>query len=103
MKSIIDGKLYDTEKAEEIAEWENMQNCTDFHWYYERLFVTTKRNYFLHGQGGAASRYAESGGGISSGSEAIIALTDDEAFDWLAKHGHTDVALEHFPAMIEDA
>jgi hypothetical protein len=103
MKSIINGKLYDMEKAKEIAYWQNMPNCTEFNWYCERLFVTTKRNYFLHGEGGAASRYAESGGGSSWGSEAIIALTDEEAFDWLAKHGHTDVALEHFPSMIEDA
>ena len=37
MKSIINGKRYDTETAQELASWDNGCNCGDFHECEETL------------------------------------------------------------------
>jgi len=86
MKKIIDGKLYNTATAKEIAEYEPFSNSTDFRWWREILYRTKKGQYFIYGEGGALSNYSESGGGSSWGSSTIYLLSDDEAQEWLERY-----------------
>ena len=103
MQKIIDGKRYDTEKAKLIAE-DSWSYRSDFNHYEESLYLTTKGRWFLHGQGGPASKYAESvpGGGWTGG-QAIRPLTEQEAFEWFCHHADPEDAAEHFSDLIEDA
>jgi hypothetical protein len=84
MRQIIDGKTYNTETATRLCTV-SASGCTvsDFQWWQEDLYQTAKGAYFLHGQGGALSKYSESfdGGGRTSG-ERLEALTRSEAIQW---------------------
>lgn len=84
MKQIINGKTYNTDTATHLYTV-SASGCTvsDFQWWQESLYQTAKGAYFLHGQGGGLSRYAESfdGGGRTSG-EMLEALTKSEAIAW---------------------
>jgi hypothetical protein len=87
MKSIINMKRYDTATAEEIAEWWNGLGRTDFRFCSETLYQTKSGAWFLHGDGGCLSKYAESGEGNSTESgETIIPYSSQEAAVWLAGH-----------------
>lgn len=103
MKSIIDGKLYDTETATEIERWQNMTDCTNPRWYQETLHLTPNGAWFLEGHGGADSHYAEwTGDGLTS-SSAIVEMSSHEAFEWLARKGFPETALQHFRDKIKPA
>ena len=103
MKQMIDGKMYNTDTAEEIGSWSNHLGYGDFRSCSEELYRTEKGNYFLHGKGGAMSRYAESYGDSVSGGSAIIPMDKEEAFEWAQQHcGDEDDVMEHFKDMIEE-
>ena len=104
MKQIIEGRRYNTETAEEVARYHNGCGTTDFNYIFETLYRTKKGNFFLHGEGGAATTYARHvGNGNRTGSEKIIPLSDDETVEWLESHGHTDAIEQYFPDYVEDA
>lgn len=102
---IVDGKRFDTESASQIGyNWEGP--ASDFCFVEEALFQTPRsKRYFLAGQGGAATRYAEHlghGQGRCAGS-GIFPLSAAEAFAWAQAHLDTWEIEEHFEDMIEDA
>lgn len=86
MKKIIGGKLYDTETAAEVGSWWNGRSRNDFDHCYETLFRNSKGAYFLHGQGGARSVYAQSAGDMLCGGEAIQPMSEDDAKLWAEQH-----------------
>lgn len=104
MKKIINGRMYNTETAEEIATWSNSYYPSDFHYCQETLYKTKKGAYFLYGKGGAMSQYSVPVGnnGRGGGSE-IRVLTADQAFDWMEENGLTEAAEKEFPDRIEEA
>lgn len=102
MKKVIEKKIYNTETAQEIANY-SYSNHSDFNYIDETLYVTKKGNFFLHGKGGAASRYAKSDGNMSYGSSEIIAMTEDEAYHWLEENGMTEEIETYFSSRIEEA
>ena len=102
MKKTIEGKRYDTDTAECIAKF-SKGNYNDFHHVCEQLYQTKKGEWFIHGEGGAMSGYAESDGNLSSGGEAIFTVTEEEAFEWLQKHDHNDAIDTHFADWITEA
>lgn len=84
MKKIIDGILYNTETAEELAEWDNGLGPSDGHNENETLYRKKNGQFFLYGDGGPLSAYAESymnGHGWTSGAD-IKPLTVDAAKRW---------------------
>ena len=106
MKSIINGKRYDTETAEEIANWDNgIYSRRDFNWCDETLYRTTTGALFLHGEGGPLTRYAESSdGGNSFGSgSSILPMTEQEAVAWLEDRQLPNVIEKHFASHVQDA
>lgn len=83
MYKVINGRRYNTETATKVAEWENMDNVTDPHWYKEDLFRKKNGEFFIHGVGGPASKYSKATGMNSwSGDEKIVPITYDEAKEW---------------------
>ncbi len=83
MKKYINGKKYDTETAQEVGCWSNNLGRRDFKWCDETLYRKKTGEFFLHGEGGALSRYSEPGNGNMRGpGSAIRPLTFDEAREW---------------------
>ena len=87
MKKVIDGKLYNTETAELLHEWDNGCYGNDFNECSESLYRTKKGVFFIAGSGGAMSKYAESCGQNSvCGGEGIEPLTSAAAREWAETH-----------------
>lgn len=87
MKKIIKGKRYDTETAKVVGEWANEYPANDFRSAVETLYRKRNGEYFLHGEGGAMSKYAQScGDNTWSGGARIMPLTYDSAREWAEKH-----------------
>jgi len=83
MKKIINNKVYDTETAKLLGRADNGCGYNDFNWVRESLFRKKTGEYFLFGEGGANTRYAESVGSNSwSGGWAIFPFTVERAREW---------------------
>ena len=102
MKRVINGKLYNTDTAVELACYE--ANVTDsLNYITERLYRKRTGEYFIHGEGGARTRYAAAtSNGWSLGGEAIFPLTDAEAREWAEQHLPGDEFERIFSAVPED-
>lgn len=101
MKKIINGKLYNTDTAKRLGEWVN--DITDnLNWVSETLYQKQRGEFFLHGEGGPRSKYAESiGQGSWSSGEKIIPLSYDAAQAWAEEHLDADT-YQAFFGQIED-
>lgn len=103
MKQVIEGKIYNTDTATEVASY-CYGNPGDFEYEAETLYLTGKGNWFLYGEGGAKSKYSVSTGqNWWSGSNSIMPLTADQTKKWLEEHKQTEALLLHFGAILEDA
>ena len=104
MKKIINGKVYDTEKAKKVASWYSSYARNDFHYYEEELYQKKTGEFFLHGEGNAASPYSRSCGQNEwCGGEKIEPLTYKEAQEWAEKHLDGDEYCAIFGEPDEDA
>jgi hypothetical protein len=103
MKSVIDLKLYDTETAHKVARIDNGYPSSDFNWFAETLYKTRRGAYFVHGEGGAMSRFGKRHGDSIGCGEAIWPLCETSAIDWLANNGFTEEITDLFPGKIEEA
>ena len=102
MKKVINGKLYNTDTAVELACYE--ANVTDsLNYITERLHRKRTGEYFIHGEGGARTRYAAAtSDGWSRGGEAIFPLSVDEAREWAEEHLPGDEFERIFGAVPDD-
>ena len=104
MKKIINGKVYDTEKAKKVASWYSSYARNDFHYYEEELYQKKTGEFFLYGEGNAASPYSRSCGQNEwCGGEKIEPLTYKEAQEWAEKHLDGDEYCAIFGEPDEDA
>lgn len=91
MKKVINGKLYDTETAKECGTWANACSWRDFNHMVETLYRKRTGEFFLHGEGGPMTKYAESCGQNSwSGGSRIIPLSVESARKWAEEHLDAD-------------
>lgn len=102
MRKIVDGKIYDTANAEKIADRRTGYGRGDFNWCEETLYRTKKGNWFLAGQGGALTRYAQNADVYETSSFDIIPLTQKEAIEWLKEHAQ-DKLERYFPNLFTEA
>ncbi|MDE6675529.1 MAG: hypothetical protein K2K19_12100, partial [Acetatifactor sp.] len=65
MKQIINGKMYDTETAQEIGCGCNGMSCDDLWFVEETLYRKKNGEFFLDGRGGPLSRYSRPNGSFS--------------------------------------
>jgi len=83
MKKIIANKVYDTATAQCVGGWSNMDDAGNLSYVWEGLYRKRTGELFLHGEGGPATKYAQTLGQNSWGSgEKIIPLTYDAAREW---------------------
>ena len=102
MRNVIDGKVYDTETAEQIAST-TYSKYGDLTYWSEELYRTQKGNWFLAGEGGALSKYARNvGQNEIEGGSAIIPLTRVKALSWLEVHTSGSEAIEKYFADVID-
>ena len=98
------GKLYDTETAKEIAEIFHGDGYRDYRHYSETLYRKRTGEYFLHGEGGPMSKYAETiGQNMRQEGERIIPLGFNEARQWAEENMNADDYQEEFGEVSEDA
>lgn len=101
MKKVINGKLYDTDTAQELGF--DGGNYNSFSEWHEELYRKRTGEFFLYGNGGPMSKYAESVGDNSwSGGSKIIPLSVDSAREWAEKHLSADEYGEIFGMPDED-
>lgn len=103
MKKIINNKVYDTETAKELGFWQNTGDSRDFNWICETLYRKKTGEFFLHGEGGPMTKYAEAVGCNSwSGGARIMPITFAEARAWAEEHLTGDEYEAIFGAVTED-
>ena len=103
MKKVINGKLYDTDKAKRLGYDGGGDGFTR---WSEELYQKRTGEFFLYGEGGAKTQYAEyvegPGGGWTSGA-MIMTLSYGAARKWAEKHLSADEYEEIFDLPSEDA
>jgi hypothetical protein len=103
MKQIISRKLYDTDKAEQIAKHGAIVDKGDFHALAETLYKDSDGEYFLHCQGGAATKYAKRVQEGKTFGEEIRVVTKKEALDWCEKRSvNAENVIEEFAELLEN-
>jgi len=102
MKKIINGKTYDTETADVIAE-ESFSHPGDLCYTFQILYRTKKGHYFFHGGGGPLSEYAQYlGNNSTDGSQRIWVPDENKLKSWLSSVD-VEKMLELFSGDIEKA
>ena len=99
MKAVINGLRYDTETAERIGHASGGgYNMRDWHYWSEELYQTPRsKRFFLAGEGGALTRYAQHlSQNERCGGERIIPLSAEEAQEWAEQHLHADTVARYF-------
>ena len=103
MKKIINGKVYDTDKARDLGT-DSYSNPGDFNHWSETLYQKRTGEFFLYGAGGPQTRYAVSiGQNTWSGGEKIIPLNLKAAREWAEQHLSADTYEEIFGIPDDDA
>ena len=96
-------KVYDTDTADLVSEWDNSLPLSDFKHCKELLYRTIRGRFFLVGEGGGLTQYARNtGNGYTTGRQ-LSAMTDGQAVQWLEDHNDVAAMEEYFGAEIEDA
>ena len=94
MKTIIDGKKYDTDTARWVGCFDNRYG--NFSDYKESLYLKKTGEFFLDGEGGPSSKYAQSIGNMSGSGYGIIPLSINAARNWVEKHCSIELYEELF-------
>ncbi len=104
MKTVINGKRYDTDKATAVASYESDADCIASQHVKETLYRKRTGEYFLHGHGGDASEYREYRGLNSwREGERIVPMTITEAEAWSERRLSEDERRSVFGGDDEDA
>lgn len=114
MKKIINGRRYDTDTARKAATAypSNNWNPRDFNYCREDLYCKQTGEFFLHGEGGPMSKYAEECGQNQwTGGAKLIPLSFEAAQKWAEQYltgdeyerifGEVDEAGERAPVTLK--
>jgi len=97
VKQIIDGKVYNTDTAQMLFDWDNSYYMNDFNYLFEKLFRTRKGTYFLYCHGGALTYCRTRVGNGSTAGKLIRVLSKEDAFLWCQDRLiNPDLVAEHF-------
>lgn len=104
MKKVINGKLYNTDTAKALGTYGNGGSWRDFSHFEETLYRKKTGEFFLHGEGGPMTRYAETVGQNEwSGGAKIIPLGYAEAQKWAEANLDAEEYQAIFGEIVEDA
>lgn len=95
MKKIINGKKYDTDTAQSVGQWDNGR-YTDFSFVSEELYRKKTGEFFIHGEGGPMSKYAEHAGNTTCSGEQIHPISWEAAREWVEEHLDVDTYEKFF-------
>lgn len=107
MKKIIDGRRYDSETAIEVGSADSLgktaDSTRDFKYWEATLYKTPRSGrFFLCGEGGPMTRFAQSAGQNSwSGGSDLIPMSTEEAREWAETYLDAESIEAHFD--VEDA
>lgn len=101
MKKIINGKVYDTDKAKELGTYSNGGGWNDFNHFEETLFQKRTGEFFLFGKGNANTKYAEVIQNCWSGGRKIMPMPYEDARKWAEEHLDADDYEEIFGVVDE--
>lgn len=91
MKKIINGRRYDTDSARMVTYDRSDVGRRDFRWWEETLYRKQTGEFFLHGEGGPASKYAHAVGMNEwTEGERLMPMSFDEAKAWCEEHMTAD-------------
>lgn len=102
MKSIINGKCYDTSKAHEVGSWDNGLSRRDFKYRGETLYRKRTGEYFLFAEGGGLTEYAHYVGTMREFGQKIIPLAAEQARRWAEERLDADEYEAEFGEIAED-
>lgn len=103
MRQVIEGKVYNTETATLLHEWQNGREYGDFRYRSKALYRTPKGAYFLLHDGGAMTDMARATGENSwTGSSRIEVVSLRDALRFLESHNGTEVLIREFADQIEE-
>lgn len=107
MISIINGKRYDTDKAECVFEHHNGLHSMDLRCRTKDLYRTSKGAWFIHHAGGPSTDLAINTPLGLTGGEKIEPISDEDAFGFLKAHIEeaeaTEALEKYFSDWFEDA
>lgn len=101
MVKIINNVKYSTKTATCLATREHGSLYNEAHWYSESLYRKVTGAYFLYGEGGARSPYAETCADGTCSGEDIIPLTEQDAREWAETHIPGEKYIEIFGDVAE--
>lgn len=96
MKKNIKRKLYDTNSAKLIGEWNNKLPVDDLQYNKEVLYRKQTGEYFLYTYGGPLSSNGKWDGENGEFNETIIPISYERAKKWAEEHLSNDVYVQHF-------
>lgn len=103
MKKIIQGRLYDTDTAKQVASMSSANNWSDHRHYEETLYQKKNGEFFLLGEGGPASKYATCcGNNCWDCGKKIIPLGYEDAQEWAENNIEADEYEDIFGEIAED-
>lgn len=97
MRKIIDGRTYDTDTARRVGGRDNGLAYGDLDYESETLYRKRTGEYFVHGEGGARTRYATQDGlGGWTGGDAVTPLPYETAMRWAESNLDADTYAREF-------
>lgn len=103
MVKIIEGKKYDTSTAQEVGSWSNGLGRRDFGHINETLYRKRTGEFFIYGEGGPNTCYAERVDTNSwSGGERIMPQSYKQAMKWAEEHLTAEEYEAAFGEVAED-
>ena len=102
MNKVINGKRYNTDTAEEMGYASYGSGPRDFHYWSETLYRKQTGEFFIYGEGGPLSKYAETVGQNEwSGGEKIMPVSLEAAQKWAEENMDADEYEKIFGAVEE--
>lgn len=98
MRKVIDGKTYNTETAAEVCDISPTGVYSgDFRYEDTRLYKSPKGTFFIAGEGGPMSRWAQpEGQNGRRGGSGLYVIDTDEARSLCERHGSVDEFVAAF-------
>lgn len=86
MVKVFNGRRYDSSTAQQLGSYSNGTPYMDLNYLAETLYQKRTGEFFILGEGGAATKYAEPDGDMWVGGERIIPISVDGAKKWAEQH-----------------
>lgn len=103
MQRVVDRVLYDTETADQIAQYAPTTDKRDRFYLIETLYKTREGGYFLHAEGGPGTRYAKEVNGQRGIGKVLRPLTREGALDWCEERSiEGETVVKEFADLIEN-